>query len=398
MGYVRGVDARAVRADLRTPVGIDWVLAGALAVLGQIEVWLAASWGGPRGLGAATALLMALALGLRRTHPLAVLGVVAAGSFVSFAYAPVSGDEGSVAQLVMLLIVCYSTGAYAAGTAAVIGGVGVFGLAAAIALTDPDPGLRFSDVAFVSLLVGVPWGAGVGIRRRRASEGRLERHAHVLERDREQRAREAVAEERARIARELHDVVAHGVSVMTLQAQGGARMLDSEPEEARRAFTAIEQIGRRSLVEMRRLLGMLRSTDDELPLGPQPGLTELDVLVEQVRAAGLPVELAREGEPAAVPPGVDLSAFRIVQEALTNTLKHAGPTHAKVTVRYREHAIELEVADSGIGALADNGHDGHGLIGMRERVSIFGGELEAGERAEGGYLVRVRLPLDSERP
>jgi signal transduction histidine kinase len=279
----------------------------------------------------------------------------------------------------------------------VIGGVAVFGLAAAIAITDPDPGLPLGDLLFFVLMLGTPWATGVAIRRRRASEGRLERRAVVLERDREQRAREAVGEERSRIARELHDVVAHGVSVMTLQAQGGARILDSEPEEARRAFAAIEETGRRSLVEMRRLLGMLRSDDDELPLAPQASLAQLDALVEQVRAAGLPVEVVREGDPRMLPPGIDLSAFRILQEALTNALKHSGATQARVLVRYGHGELELVVADSGIGAPASDADGGHGLVGMRERVSVFGGELEAGSRPEGGYHVRVRLPLETER-
>jgi signal transduction histidine kinase len=391
------MDARAPAARQGKVIPLDWLLAATLAALALVEIWVGGSWGGPRGLATATALLQTLALGARQRAPLSVLGLVVAGSLVSFAYAPASSDQDSIVQLVVLLIACYSTGAHAAGTAAVVGGTGVFALATAIAVTDPDPGLALGDIVFFVVLLGTPWAAGVGIRRRRASEGKLERRAAVLEGDREQRAREAVAEERARIARELHDVVAHGVSVMTLQAQGGARMLDSEPEESRRAFAAIEETGRRSLVEMRRLLGMLRRDDDELPLAPQPSLTELDALVDDVRLAGLPVEVVREGEPTDLPSGVDLSAFRIVQEALTNALKHAGPTEATVVVRYGEHELELEVADSGVGVAGIDADSGHGLVGMRERVSVFGGDLEAGARPEGGYLLRVRLPLDTER-
>jgi signal transduction histidine kinase len=391
------MDARAVMARLRIPAVFDSLLAGALAVAALAEIWLADSWGVPRGEATALALLMCLALAARRRAPLVALGVVVAGSLVVFIDMPPSGDQDSLAHLVVVLIACYSAGAYTAGRAAVVGGVGVFGLAAGIAITDPDPGLPLGDLAFFMLVLGTPWAAGVGIRRRRASEGKLERRAVVLERDREQRAREAVAEERSRIARELHDVVAHGVSVMTLQAQGGARMLDSEPEESRRAFAAIEETGRRSLVEMRRLLGVLRRNED-LPLSPQPSLSQLEELIEQVRSAGLSVNVVREGDPRDLPPGIDLSAFRILQEALTNALKHAGPTHAKVLVRYGERELELEVADSGDGAVGNDADGGHGLVGMRERVSVFGGELEAGTRPEGGYLLRVRLPLDTERP
>jgi signal transduction histidine kinase len=391
------MDAQALATRLGTPVVFDSLLAATLAVAALAEIWLADSWAVRRWEATALALLMCLGLAARRRAPLVALGVVAGLSLVVFIDAPPSGSQDSVAHLVLLLIICYSAGAYTAGTGAVVAGAVVFGLATTIAITDPDPGLALGDLAFFVLVLGTPWAAGVGIRRRRASEGRLERRAVVLERDREQRAREAVAEERARIARELHDVVAHGISVMTLQAQGGARVLDSEPEESRRAFAAIELTGRRSLAEMRRLVGMLRRDDHELPLSPQPSLAELDQLLEQVRSAGLPVEIVREGNPGALPPGIDLSAFRIVQEALTNALKHAGPTEAKVLVRYGDHDLEIEVGDSGQGAPVDDADGGHGLVGMRERVSVFGGELQAGARPEGGYLLRVRLPLDTER-
>lgn len=206
----------------------------------------------------------------------------------------------------------------------------------------------------------------------------------------------AVAEERSRIARELHDVIAHSVSVMVVQAQASQRLLDGEQGEARQALGSIETTGRQALTEMRRLLGILRRTDAELALAPQPGLGSLDALIGQFRESGLPVDLRVEGEPRSLPPGVDLSAYRIVQEALTNALKHAGPARADVVVRYSDDGVELEIADDGPGT-GKGGGSGHGLVGMRERVALYGGTLESGKQDGGGYFVRARLPLDPDR-
>jgi signal transduction histidine kinase len=186
-------------------------------------------------------------------------------------------------------------------------------------------------------------------------------------------------------------VVAHSISVIVLQARGGRRVLQSEPADAREAFAMIERTGHQALEEMRRLLGMLRRSDEEIALAPQPSLQELGRLVEQVRSAGLPVQLTIEGEARELPPGVELSAYRIVQEALTNALRHAGPARARVVIRYQPDDLELEIADDGPGT-GDASAAGYGLIGMRERVSVYGGELQAGRRPEGGYALRVRLP------
>jgi signal transduction histidine kinase len=253
--------------------------------------------------------------------------------------------------------------------------------------THPD-GINIAGVVFFGLIIGAPWVAGRAIRHRRLNEQRLEQEKADAE--------AAIVEERTRIARELHDVVAHAISVMVLQARGGRRVIADDPGEAREAFDVIEGTGHQALEEMRRLLGMLRASDEELALAPQPSLGQLDALLEQVRAAGLPVELAVEGGPAELPPGVDLSAYRIVQEALTNALKHAGPAQARVTVRYGQDELELEIADDGAGT-GDGKGSGHGLIGMRERVSVYGGELHAGRRPGGGYALRARLPLGSAR-
>jgi signal transduction histidine kinase len=233
------------------------------------------------------------------------------------------------------------------------------------------------------------------MRRRRRELSLLRERTARLEHEQEERARAAVAEERTQIARELHDVVAHGVSVMVIQAQAGPHLLD-DPDQARGAFQSIEASGREALVELRKLLGILRTGDEQLAIGPQPGLGSLGSLLEQVRDAGLPVDLAIEGDEVPLPAGIDLSAYRIVQEALTNTLKHAGSTAAKVSVRYGTAVLELEIIDEGTAASTSSNGSGHGLIGMRERVALYGGHLETGRRKDGGYVVHAQLPLTGE--
>jgi signal transduction histidine kinase len=213
------------------------------------------------------------------------------------------------------------------------------------------------------------------------------------EREREAAARVAVAEERARIARELHDIVAHAMSVMVLQVGAVRHMLPDTLEEGRDALGRVEMAGRTALAEMRRLLGAMRRDGDDLELGPQPGLDALGSLVEDVVRAGLPVRVHVEGEPVPLPRAIDLSAYRIVQEGLTNALKHANASHAEVTVRYRADEVEVNIADDGSGPETTNGA-GHGLVGIRERVNIYGGEMSAGARPGGGFLLTARLAVD----
>jgi signal transduction histidine kinase len=243
------------------------------------------------------------------------------------------------------------------------------------------------------LVVGLAsWLAGDAVRVRQAqADANLERALRV-ERERELATEIALAKERARIARELHDVVAHSVSVMVVQAQAGPRLL-AEPERVRDAFRSIETTGREALVELRRLLGVLRGGEQHAATAPQPGLSSLEALLEQIRQTGLRVDLRIEGEPAQLPAGVDLSAYRIVQEALTNTLKHAGHADAEVIVRYETAAVELEILDNGVGPHTRVNGSGHGLVGMRERVALYGGLLETGSRNGHGFAVRARLPL-----
>jgi signal transduction histidine kinase len=238
------------------------------------------------------------------------------------------------------------------------------------------------------LVIGVAaWAVGraLGERARRAAD--LEVHADRLKREQET----AVAIERARIARELHDVIAHSVSVMTVQAGAARLLLDEDSARARQSLVAVEETGRQALAEMRRLLGILRG-DERQTLAPQPGTADIESLVDQVRAAGLPVDVVVEGRPRALAPGIDLAAYRVVQEALTNALKHARATHAGVSIHYGRDALELAVVNDG--RVPRDGRGGHGIVGMRERVTLYGGEFDAGPRSEGGYAVHARLPLD----
>jgi signal transduction histidine kinase len=243
------------------------------------------------------------------------------------------------------------------------------------------------------ILFTIAWTVAWVIAGRVRSTRDLRDRAAALEAERDHLAREAVTEERSRIARELHDVVAHSVSVMTVQAGGVRRLLRDDQQREREALAAIEETGRRALAEMRRMVGVMRTDANEADRAPQPGLGSLERLVGEVREAGLPVTFQVEGERVELPVGVDLSAYRIVQEGLTNTLKHAGPAHAWVTVRYVPEGIDIVVEDDGAGPRA-NGGSGHGLIGMSERVAVYGGRLETGVRPGGGFRLHAVLPVD----
>jgi signal transduction histidine kinase len=254
-----------------------------------------------------------------------------------------------------------------------------------------------AEFFFVPLFFAIGWLAGYALRERAEQAEAAEVRAAHAERERETAARIAVAEERARIARELHDVVAHAVSVMVLQTGAVRHKLPDELAEDRAALSGVEQAGRTALAEMRRLLAAMRREEDGVDLAPQPGLDGLGSLAEEVGRAGLPVHLHVEGEPFPLPRGIDLSAYRIVQEGLTNALKHARASAADVTVRYRPDELELEVRDDGAGGAAGDGL-GHGLIGVRERVKIYGGEMSAGRPDEGGFVLSARLPVGGDGP
>ena len=258
------------------------------------------------------------------------------------------------------------------------------------------PGHTTGELIFVPIDFMVAWVAGFALRERSEQAEAAEARAIAAEHEREAAARIAVAEERARIARELHDIVAHAVSVMVLQVGAVRHKLPDSMAEDRDALNGVERAGRSALAEMRRLLGAMRDDGDEAELVPQPGLDGLESLREQIGRAGLPVELHVDGEPFPLPRGIDLSAYRIVQEGLTNALKHARATKADVTVRYLPGEVQLEVRDDGVGSSTSDGR-GHGLVGIRERVKIFGGEMATGTANGGGFVLNTRLPLSRDR-
>jgi signal transduction histidine kinase len=255
-----------------------------------------------------------------------------------------------------------------------------------------DPTHAPGNLIFTPLLFAIGWLAGFAMRERAEQAEAAELRATHAEREREAAARIAVAEERARIARELHDIVAHAVSVMVLQVGAVRHKLTDALPEDRQALEDVERTGRTALTEMRRLLGAMRRDGDDLELAPQPGVANLGVLVQQVGRAGLPVRLHVDGEPYPLPDALDLSAYRIVQEGLTNALKHARASQADVTVHYGAGELHIEVRDDGNGAVPDDGH-GHGLVGVRERVKIYGGEMTAETASGGGFVLSTRLPL-----
>jgi signal transduction histidine kinase len=365
-----------------------------ITLIGIVEVWANSDIEGPPAILTAFTVAWGAALLAHRREPF---------------YAPIAA----------LLIVCtesliwptavaHSAATFVAAVTATgfIGAIGpgrirLIGLGAAVAVavvvTLRDPNGSWTDMLSVIPAIGFAWGVGYvydGHRRRTAE---LEERAARLEREQATEARAAVAEERARIAREMHDVVAHSLSVMVVQAEAAEAMLEVDPQRAQRPLSAVQDTGREALTDLRRMLGALRAPDEGAPsLAPQPGLAGLDALAEHVREAGLPVDLRIEGEPRPLPAGIDLSAFRIVQEGLTNVLKHAGPARAEVLVRYDPDAINLEVTDDGRGSGGDRENGGHGLVGMRERVAVYGGELRAGPRPapERGFALSARLPLE----
>jgi signal transduction histidine kinase len=247
---------------------------------------------------------------------------------------------------------------------------------------------QFGDSAARVVFLVAAWLLGDSIGSRRAYVREIEEKARRLEREREAEAQRMVAEEQSRIARELHDVVAHALSVIVVQAAAADDVFEVEPRRAREPIRAIELAARAALGDLRRVLGIIQ---DGAEYEPQPGLARLDTLVEQVRATGLDVAVEYQGAPRPLPAAVDLSAYRIVQEALTNTLKHAGAEHATVSVRYGDE-LALEIRDDGSGGTDANG--GSGLVGMRERVAMLGGRVDTGPRPDGGYLVSAQIPID----
>lgn len=369
----------------------DALLAAALACIAELEVAL--DFGGGHGLASALAALgICAAVAWRRRAP---LGVLLAIVVIALAASPLGSVVGNdlATPFAAFAIAVYTVGAELKPRPA-LAGIAI-ALCAGWALQAPQ--FRFSDLLFATFTVAAPWLVGRAMGGRRALTAALAERAQRVERERDALARLAVAEERARIARELHDVLAHSVSVMVVQAEAAEEMLALRPERARHALVSIQDTGRDALGELRRLLGVMRRNGHGAASEPQPQLADIEALAEQIRRAGLTVVVAIEGPPQALPAGVELAAYRVVQEALTNVLKHADAGHAQVAVRYMPGALEVEITDNGRGAGAPARAGGHGLVGMRERVALYRGELVAGGRPEGGYRVRAWLPFEGGR-
>jgi signal transduction histidine kinase len=368
---------RRIRARI-DPQRLDYLVAAALTVGVELEVWLGGAAPHEQTVTALLGPVVTGAVAVRRRHPTAAC--ICAGVVVS-ALAAFWGEPPVLSIALGWFCALYGLAVWSQPRRFAFGAA-VVTLVQLAASAGPaaNQAALFSAVTLAVLLIA------------RRVIGDRERRAQIAERERDVAAREAVVEERARIARELHDLVAHNVSMMVVQAGAERRVLGADGGSTGEVLHTIEGIGRGALTEMRRLVGMLRSDRDE-PLAPQPGLADVAQLVAQVRAAGLPVELAIEGEPRALPEGIELSAYRIVQEALTNALKHAGQARARVRIHYGADALELEITDDGAGAGAAATSSGHGLVGMRERVALYGGRLDASRVAEGGFAVRALLPI-----
>lgn len=329
------------------------------------------------------ALLMTLPLAWRRRAPLAMATTVMAALAVQTI--AVNGAHTPDSPLPAWLLAIYTMAAGCERRAALAG--------LTVSMAAGLVWIGLDDSLFPVVVFGGAWLAGRFARQMKVFAQMAEERAALLERARDADARTAAADERARIARELHDVVGHRVSVMVVQAGAERLALDTPRASTSETLQAIEMTGRQVLAEMRHLLGVLRASDDDRQRHPQPSLGDVSELIENIRAAGVPVELRIEGEPYVAPDGVGLSAYRIVQEALTNVLKHAGPATAQVVIAYDSAGIEVVVSDDGRAAPVRNG-GGHGLVGMQERVALYGGRFSAAPGAEGGFVVRARLPLE----
>ena len=389
-----------IRRAASDPRLLDAVLALVLSIVGLASMSATQALPGFRAmdpLGIALILLATLPIAVRRRWPAQVLLVSGAATIALSALGYDNG--GGISTLFALYTVAAHTERAVSLRALALTALGIL---STIALEAERFDIRLPNIAASYLVFATVWLIGDNRRTRRAYLAQLVEREMLLEREREEQAARAVAEERSRIARELHDVVAHHVSVMVVQAAGARRVLDRDPAEAAEALSAVESTGRQALVEMRRMVGVLRAGSPEDARSPLPSLDRLEELLAQVREAGLPVELLVEGEARTLPAGVDLSAYRIVQEALTNSLKHAGRATSRVRLRYGPRDLAITVADDGAGAPAaaptPGGHGrsegGHGLLGMRERVALFGGRLEAGAGPDGGYVVSAWLPVD----
>jgi signal transduction histidine kinase len=387
---------RTLLARRGGPFSTDGLIALVAFVACELELALSSNIDGPRWVNAVAAAGVSLPVAFRRPFPLFVAPLMMAFAVWQEA---LNGDviENTVTPIVTLPLAIYSMGVLLDRRRAVAGFVATLALFWTFLFVAGETGA--DDFVFSLVLIGGPFLVGRIGNARIALAQELRAKATRLEREHEEGAKLAVAEERARIAREMHDVVAHNLSVMVVQSSAARRMIDRNPERAREALVSVEHTGREALSEMRRMLDMLKGDDEDVALAPQPSIDELDALLERARQAGLDVDLEVEGERRRVQSSVDLSCFRIVQEALSNTIKHADAEHAHVRLRYGPREVEVDVTDDGRGTRPSgdaNGVGGHGLVGMRERVAMLGGRLEAGYRPDGGFGIRATLPLEPE--
>lgn len=359
---------------------------GASAVL-QVHTGPESDWQGGRPVHDVLALGSTLPLLLRRRHPVPVLAVVLVAAWVQL---ELGGGLGQ--PFFAVLVALYSTGAHARVPGTWLAPAVVAGQVALVDVPRLLEGVRWDEVVPAWFVLLGAWALGRWVRHRRRESEQLADRAQAAE----ARVAAAVTEERSRIARELHDLVSHNIGVVVLQAQGAQRALAEDPERAREALVSIEAAGRTGLSEMRRLLGLLTDPGVEPPHEPQPSLARLEDLVEQVRSTGTSVGLDVVGPVRPLGAGIELASYRIVQEALTNALKHAPGAEVRVRVEYGAEAVSLSVVDDGDAPPAPSGPAGHGLVGMRERVALYGGELTAGRRG-GGFAVTARLPLGGGR-
>ncbi|MEY2514815.1 MAG: hypothetical protein QOJ89_2173 [bacterium] len=374
-------------AALPAPAVADAVLAALLAVLAELDVLLSGDWRGPVAVNAVVVPALALTLAWRRRRPTAVLAVAVGGlALLSLAFE----SSQTWSSVFISIVAVYSAAAHGSSPLAA-GGLAASAIAV---VTLRDPLIHsFGDAVWSSSLLGLTFLAGLAGRALQTRAGALEARAEALEREELARAAAAAAEERRRIARELHDVISHSISVVAIQTQAVRRRLRDDQEREAQDLRDVEVTARQAMAELRRLFGILRASGDALELAPQPGLDQLEKLIERTRERGIDVELQIAGEHRPLPPGLDLAAYRIIQEALTNVAKHAGRARVTVAVAYAPRALELVIEDDGRGP-GDAQRAGHGLAGMRERVSLYGGSLCAEARPGGGFRVAARLPLD----
>ncbi len=394
-GYVDPVPtpSRVERAAARfrglDPWAVDAVLGTAFTAIGLVGLFASGDPNGYYDDPTALAVLLTLGCGLpfffRRHAPFASLLVATVSLVGLFLF-----EYPTNVCVQMLLVLVYSLGAHGEGMKRPLGFAATEAGVVAVAIRG-TPAADTMSVLFAGATYAAAYFLGSTVRNRRLVLEQAREREALLEREREDEARRAVADERLHIAQELHDVVAHSMGVIAVQAGVGAHVIESDPAEAKRSLEAISTTSRSTLTELRRLLGVLRD-DSGTAYAPAPGLTDLEALVADLDTAGLPVEVHRCGEHTEIPPGVDFTAYRIVQEGLTNVLKHAGPARATVKVTYGPGSVEIEIVDDGRGVDGRAADGGHGLIGMRERVAVYGGSLAAGPRPGGGYRVTATLP------